>query len=130
RRREMAMAASLGNSRAPAAAVPLAARVGLAENTAARLWLQVSLVVLAIALPTAFAAALDGRTLDGVSVWAKPLKFQLAVPVHFVTLAAVASLLSDRVRHGRLLMVTAWASAAAGLFEIAYITAQAARGRH
>lgn len=72
---------------------------------------------------------LDHRLFNGVSVWLKPVKFQLSVGLYLVTLAAYFLALppgSDRGGRGRYVV---WASVAAGLFEVAYITLQAARGQ-
>jgi hypothetical protein len=98
-------------------------------NPASRIWVQAALLLLALAIPSLLAYAIDDRTLYGISVWTKPLKFQLSVSLHLVTLAVATALLADRLREGRLLKGAAWLSAAMAMFEIAYITAQAARGR-
>ncbi|MBM3505277.1 MAG: hypothetical protein FJX65_15555 [Alphaproteobacteria bacterium] len=58
------------------------------------------LLVLAI-IPTLFAMALDGRTLNGVSVWSKPLKFEVALAVYFGTLAWFARWVSPEARASR-----------------------------
>lgn len=104
--------------------------LGLSDAPAVRVWLQGGLLVLAVMVPTILAYAFDGRQLDGISVWAKPFKFQLAVALHLFTLALATTLLARRFREGLVLRITAWASTAAGIFEIAYIVAQAGRQRH
>ena len=40
----------------------------------------------ALALPAALALFIDERTLLGVSVWHKPLKFDLSLALHLLTL--------------------------------------------
>ena len=47
------------------------------------------LLLLAAAVPTLIGLALDGRTIGGVSVWMKPLKFQVSLGVHLLTVALV-----------------------------------------
>lgn len=101
----------------------------LTETTAARIWTQTSLLIAVLIVPTLIASAFDERQLNGISVWIKPLKFQVSVALHLMTLAVLASLVGEQARNGLTLRCAAWLSAAMGLFEIAYITAQAARGR-
>ena len=79
---------------------------------------------------TLFAGRYDRRTLDGVSVWAKPFKFALSLAVHFATFAVIARCLSDDERQRTWIIVTAVLSSAAGICELAYISLQGARGRH
>ncbi|MEV4111825.1 hypothetical protein [Nonomuraea sp. NPDC049695] len=69
----------------------------------------------------------DGRTLDGLPLWIKPLKFTISFTLYAFTWAWLLSL---RHRAGR---VSWWAGTAlvvAGLGEVALIAFQAARGRH
>lgn len=86
------------------------------------------LVLLAAALPLALAAGLDDRTLRGVNVWVKPLKFALSIALFAWTSAWFAGLLPAAVRRGRAAGVLAWTLVAAATFEIVYIGLQAARG--
>lgn len=82
-----------------------------------------------LALPTLGAMALDTRQLSGVSVWAKPLKFELSLALHWATVALLLGLL-DPARQGTPLV--RWAlriGAFATLVELLYIVLQAARGR-
>lgn len=72
-------------------------------------------------------SVVDARTIEGVAVWSKPLKFALSFVVLFATLALVETRLSDPVRSGWTLRITAWVMAAAFLSEMAYIMYQAAR---
>ncbi|MDX2204318.1 MAG: hypothetical protein NW223_16315 [Hyphomicrobiaceae bacterium] len=90
------------------------------------LWIS-GLVFLALFAATLLVAAFDKRVLDGVPIWAKPLKFQLSLAVHLVTLGIIAAHLSPPVQASRLLAWTAAACLACSLFEIAYIMLQAAR---
>ncbi len=89
-------------------------------------WLAVLLAGAFVA--TLVAYALDSRTIDGVqSVWAKPLKFELSLALHAVTLALAISLLSPQARTDRLVILAAIAVCAATAFEMGYIALQAAR---
>jgi hypothetical protein len=79
---------------------------------------------------TVLAYLIDARTIDGVSVWSKPLKFQLSLAVHFATLALIVSGLSTSWQQSSSLWVAAVASVVATAFEITYIMAQAALEQH
>jgi hypothetical protein len=96
---------------------------------ARRAALHIALACGVIALPTLGAMAVDARQLSGVSVWAKPLKFQLSLALHWATVALLLGLL-DPAQQGRPLV--RWAlrvGAFATLVELLYIVLQAARGR-
>lgn len=95
-----------------------------------RSWLAITWFMFAMLIMTAPAAVLDKRTLWEISVWWKPLKFELALMIHFATLAILAQQLPIQKRAGLIMTGAVWASVAAGLMEIVYITIQAARGRH
>ena len=85
-----------------------------------------------LAVPTFAALLLDARTIDDISGWTKPLKFQLALSVYAGTLAFYARFIRETVRDDRLwrlftaLVVfcifaeTAWLVFAAGLGERAH----------
>ena len=85
------------------------------------------LFLLAMA-PTAVALGVDGRTLNGVSVWIKPLKFQFSLAVHLLTVAGLMLFLPADQRQRRLVRTLVAIMTAAALFEIGYITLQASRG--
>lgn len=95
-----------------------------------RAWFATAAFMLAAIVAIAPAAILDTRTLWEVSVWSKPLKFSMALLIHFATLAILAQALAPRRRSGIVLSPFVWLSVAAGLFEIVYIIIQAARARH
>lgn len=97
--------------------------------TATRPWRDAALLFATMFLVTLGAPLLDERLLNGVSVWVKPLKFQASLALHFATLVLLARLLPDAQRHGAGLRRLVAVTTAAGLFEIAYIMLQAARGR-
>ncbi len=87
-----------------------------------------TLAILALALPTIVALLVETRTLAGLNVWIKPLKFDASVALLLATYAIGFGLArtDDRRR--------LWVRGAVGLvvvsavLEIAYITFQAARG--
>jgi hypothetical protein len=60
-----------------------------------------TLCLLALMLVTLFAMALDQRTLLGINVWIKPLKFEVALTVYLATLAWFAGWLPRRVADAR-----------------------------
>lgn len=89
-------------------------------------WITVALLVLLLAA-TLLVSLVDRRVLDGASVWAKPLKFELALALHFATLALIVSSLGEPWRQSAGLWWVAVASAACTSFEVAYILVQAGR---
>jgi hypothetical protein len=100
-----------------------------ADFDARRAALHIALACGVLALPSLGALVVDARQLSGVSVWAKPLKFQLSLALHWGTVALLLGLL-DPARQGRPLV--RWAlriGAVATLLELLYIVLQAARGR-
>lgn len=78
--------------------------------------------------PTLIATAADDRTIYGVSVWAKPLKFQLSAGLFLLTLAWFAPWLGEAARRGRVMRAVAWTAAFTALFEVVWITARGALG--
>ncbi|MDX8350485.1 hypothetical protein SLH49_21050 [Cognatiyoonia sp. IB215446] len=69
----------------------------------------------------------DPRTIEGVAVWMKPLKFSLSFAVLFATIAFVETRLSEQARQGWALQIVVWVMAAAFLAEMTYIMYQAGR---
>ena len=86
----------------------------------------VGLIMLAMMVPTLFAAIVDDRTFQGVNVWIKPLKFQFALAVWFLTLAFFARWLPDGTRERRWYRVFVGAVVVANFVEIAWIGGAAA----
>lgn len=83
----------------------------------------------AVAILTAlWAVSGEARTVGGVSVWLKPMKFALSFAVLFGTIALVRDRLSPAVRDGWPLRLVGWGMAAAMLAETGWIVRQAARG--
>ncbi|MDX2257672.1 MAG: hypothetical protein NW205_02030 [Hyphomicrobiaceae bacterium] len=90
---------------------------------------MIGLVMALMMIPTVAALLLDGRTLGGVNVWVKPLKFEASLAVHLITVALALTLLPEAERGSGLVKVLVAAIVAVSLFEIAYIAMQAARGQ-
>lgn len=90
-------------------------------------WATVA-TMLAAALLIAGAHLVDKRLLDGVGVWAKPLKFALATALHFATMGLVLGALSPAWREGPLLTLVVLAGALCALVEVGYIALQGGRG--
>lgn len=91
------------------------------------LWWTTALMLLLLMVPTLIALIMDRRELDSDRVWAKPLKFQLSLAVHFATLALLAQDLPTTVIEDWPFYGGAVLSVVATVFEILYIGIQAAR---
>ncbi|WP_428672672.1 hypothetical protein [Reyranella sp.] len=92
-----------------------------------RLWWTTVAVLVLLLAATAVVSLADRRVLDGDGVWAKPLKFELALALHFATLALIMGSLGEAWRQSTGLWWVAIASAACTSFEMAYILVQAGR---
>lgn len=90
---------------------------------------QAALITGVLFVPTLLAYSIDGRELNEVNVWGKPLKFQFSIAMHLITLALFSTLLKPEIREGRGVLVILSGSGLIGLMEVGYITFQAARGR-
>ena len=88
----------------------------------------VGMAMLLMAAMTLMLAWLDPRVFQGVSTWAKPLKFQLSTGVYLLTLAWFMAWLPDDKRQTRLGRYVVWSAVGAGVFEVVYITWQGAFG--
>ena len=86
-------------------------------------------MIFAFLVTTALWAS-DIRELDGVSVWAKPLKFELALAIHAGTLAFVVSRLRPSLQAGRFMQGIAFAFLVACVIEMGWIIFQASQGQH
>lgn len=96
---------------------------------AERMLVDTALFMAALLLLSAGAALVDPRELAGSSVWAKPLKFQLSLALHCLTLAMLIPLLPPGVREGWTVRGLAVLTVVMSILEIVYITLQSARGR-
>ena len=88
----------------------------------------VGIAMLLMAAMTLMLAWLDPRVFQGVSTWAKPLKFQLSTGVYLLTLAWFMAWLPDDKRQTGLRRYVVWSAVGAGIFEVVYITWQGASG--
>jgi hypothetical protein len=88
-----------------------------------------ALILLAAMLPAAIGLGLDERTLRGVNVWVKPMKFMLSVALLALTTAWFAAHLSTQARRSRSFTMLVWTLIGTGAFEVAYITLQASLGQ-
>lgn len=86
------------------------------------------MALLAAALPTALVAAFDTRVFQGVSVWLKPLKFQLSVGIYALTLALFMAGLPAPARRRAPARYVVGITLLCGLAEVAYITWQGVHG--
>lgn len=87
-----------------------------------------ALLIWAAMLPTLLAWGMDERLVRGVNVWVKPLKFMASIGLFWISTAWFVGLLPDEQRRHPTVRRLAAVAIAAGLFEIVYITWQAARG--
>lgn len=94
-----------------------------------RLAAQGAAFILALALPLALAAMLDTRTIAGISIWVKPLKFSASIALHLLTIGLLAGLLNRAARDGWWIRTWTVLAVVASLGEMIYIATQAARGR-
>ncbi|MDX3907223.1 MAG: hypothetical protein QHC78_16155 [Pigmentiphaga sp.] len=86
--------------------------------------------VLFVALAAAWVAELiDGRTLNGVGVWVKPMKFMASVGLYAWTTAWLLGELPPTLRQGQWARAIVAVVIVAGAGEIAYITFQGALGQ-
>lgn len=74
--------------------------------------------------------ALDPRVIDGVSVWAKPLKFELALAIQAGTIALVVSRLRPSLQADPFMQGVAAVFLAACTIEMGWIIFQASQGQH
>jgi len=79
-------------------------------------------------LPTLIAWGWDERTLRGVSVWAKPLKFMASIGLFALCTAWFIGLLPEARRRDRAVRTVVWTIIVVGGLEIAYITLMAGLG--
>jgi len=86
-------------------------------------------LALAMLAVTSIAGLVDPRTLHGVSVWAKPIKFNLSFALHVGTLTLFVSFLRTDLQKSAQIRWTMVVTCTAVLLELSYISFQAARGR-
>jgi hypothetical protein len=84
--------------------------------------------LLLLLVPVIAASMIDPRTLDGVSVWAKPAKFLLSIAVHVLTFAWFMGHVRPERRQAPLMRRTVGVLIGANIFELVWIGWQAAHG--
>lgn len=77
---------------------------------------------------TTIAYLTDPRTINGASVWAKPMHFELSIAIHLGTLALLVPFLSQAWQRSRLIGWSMQVAVLSAILEITYISLQAARG--
>lgn len=109
---------------APAAAVSPLAELRRRHPALA----SVGLAFVMLAAVSASLSFVDGRLIDGVSVWAKPAKFFLSSGVLMLSSAWFFGYVRPERRNARSLRLSAELLIGFGVFELAYISFQAAQG--
>ena len=95
---------------------------------AERIWLQSGFLILA-AIPITIAAYyMDARMVNDIPIWTKPLKFEVSIAVHLITLAVLARFFAEETRNAFWLAAVAILSSLSGILETFVINLQSARG--
>ncbi|WP_299739475.1 hypothetical protein [uncultured Roseobacter sp.] len=95
--------------------------------SAETVWWLTAVLFLASFILMAILQQGDPRLLDGVSIWAKPLKFAISTAIHYGTLACVLHWLGSEWQRSRVLLTLALVSVVFAIGEVGYITFQAAQ---
>jgi hypothetical protein len=104
-------------------------KVSVTSRAEDLLW-QCGLIIIAF-LPVTFLVSLDDpRQLNAINIWAKPMKFYVSVGLHMMTLAFVARFINADIRGKFSVYGLSWVLTFTVIAELAYLTIQAARGRH
>ncbi len=107
----------------------LSPKVSVTSRVEDLLW-QGGLIIIAF-LPVTFLVSLyDPRQLNEINIWSKPMKFYASVGLHMITIAFIARFIDYDVRRKFSVYVLGWVLTFTAIFELAYLTMQAARGRH
>ena len=88
-----------------------------------------ALLMLVAMLPTAIALGLDARTVHGVDVWVKPLKFMAALALFSFSTAWFIGLLPEARRRAPAVRFVVASIVGAGGLEVGYIVLQSALGQ-
>ncbi|MDF1601701.1 hypothetical protein PZ895_18240 [Mesorhizobium sp. YIM 152430] len=86
------------------------------------------LLLLTLLAPTIFAGLVDGRMTNDVTVWSKPVKFQVALAIYVLTLAVFARWLPAGTQHKRWYRIYIGAVIGAILLEMIWLMGAAANG--
>ena len=104
-------------------------KVSVTSRAEDLLW-QGGLIIIAF-LPVTFLVSLDDpRQLNDINIWSKPMKFYASVGLHMITLAFFARFINADVRGKFSVYGLSWVLTFTVIAELAYLTIQAARGRH
>jgi len=87
-----------------------------------------ALLLLFAMAPTLTAMAIDVRTYNGINIWDKPFKFELAIFVYIATLAWYAGWLPRQFLENRIYRAFSLVVAAAIILEMVWIAGAAANG--
>jgi hypothetical protein len=115
------------NKQYPNLALGLSSR--LDSDYITRILLMSFLFLFAVTLVLIPGYYFDSRILNNEPVWAKPIKFSIALAMHFITLAILVQQLDRNRRTGMFLTFFVYLSVVSMIFEQGYISIQAARGR-
>lgn len=85
-------------------------------------------VMLLLSVVTLGLTFFDAREFQGVSVWLKPWKFQISTGAYFLTLVLFMAWLPEVALRTWAVRYVVWAALVSGLFEVGYISWQAALG--
>lgn len=85
-------------------------------------------VLFVMLVPTILAMAIDDRIFNGINVWDKPLKFEIALIVYLLTLAYFARWLPGGMLKSRLYRVFSWVVVSSVALEMIWIAGAAANG--
>lgn len=106
-------------------ALPQASRLA---NTGSPLLWRTALVFLAFFILLYAGTFIDGRLINGVSVWEKPAKFFLSLSLQLATLAWGLALLPERERQAPAIRIASVIIVIAAIGEMIYIAFRASRG--
>ncbi len=87
-----------------------------------------ALLMLALIVPALFLMMIDERVVRDVGVWVKPLKFMASTALFALSAAWFIGLLPEFARASRANHAMVWMLVLSSLFEVAYISVQAALG--
>lgn len=85
-------------------------------------------IMLTLMIPTLLVAIIDQRSIRDVAIWAKPLKFLASTALFSISTAWFMGLLPVAVRASRTARTIVWMLIITSLFEVVYISIQAALG--
>lgn len=110
------------------AGAPTPARVIAELMGRQRILTTYALGMLLLMVPTLALMAVDERTIREVGVWSKPLKFMGSTALFALSTAWFMGLLPVCARSSRVSRALVWTVVGTSLFEVAYISVQAALG--